>query len=111
MPEELGYEMTNESRTEKRYKPDNLCSVIIRRIGFPSYQFKVRDISSKGTCLLVKENSSVLTDLSIGNQLDIQYHFNDGKSSPEFVRAEVIHITEAEQGRFNGHFLIGIRIL
>ena len=111
MPEALGHEMANESRTEKRYKPDNLCSVIIRRIGFPSYQFKVKDISSKGTCLLVTENSSILSNLSIGNEIDIQYHFNDGTRSPEFFRAEVIHITKADQNPLKGHYLIGIRII
>jgi hypothetical protein len=111
MSEALGYNMAKESRIEKRYKPDNLCSVIMRRIGFPSYQFKVKDISSKGTCLLVTENSSILNELSIGDQLDIQYHYNDGSRSPEFLRAEVIHITKAEQNPLRGHYLIGIRII
>jgi hypothetical protein len=104
-------EMVNDRRNENRYKPDNLCSIIIRRIGFPSYQFKVKDISSKGTCLLVTENSSILNDLSIGNQIDIQYHYNDGSSSSEFFRAEVIHITKADQNPHKGHYLIGIQFV
>jgi len=111
MAKKVVYEMKNERRRDKRYKPDDLCSVIIRMIGFPSYQFKVREVSLRGTCFFVKEDSSILNLVQIGDRIDIQYHFNDGSRSSEFHNAEIIHITKVDEELFKGHLYIGVKVL
>lgn len=76
----------------------------------PVHQFKLRDISASGMGILVKEDSAVLTDLKVGDTLDMKYYPLD-LSEPEHMNTEIRHITKAEEERFKGHYFVGLLIL
>jgi hypothetical protein len=75
------------------------------------YQFKIWDMSTNGMCLLVKEDSKVLNHVKVGDVLDMKYYPTEVLSPVESLKTEVKHITKDAQGRFKGHFMVGLSIL
>ena len=75
------------------------------------YQFKVWNISSKGMCLLVREDSDVLKYIEVGNAMDMKCYKTDSSLPPENLNIEIKHITKQDTGRFKGHYLVGLLIL
>lgn len=75
------------------------------------YQFKIWNLSSKGACLLVKEDSSVLDHLKVGDIVNMRYSRADSSEAGEYMKTEIRHITTHKEGRFKGHCLVGISIL
>ena len=74
------------------------------------YQFKLRDMSTQGLCILVKGDSAVLQYLKVGDTLDIQYNPPQAKGTPATFETRIRHITAKEQDAPGGHFLIGLEI-
>ncbi len=106
--------MTNKF-TEKRSEPrsiiDQYYSVefSVKGTAFV-YQFKIWDLSSKGICVLVQENSGVLKHLKTGHILNMKYYAKDSLKRTE-LKTEIKHITKDDTGRFKGHYLVGLSIL
>ncbi len=75
------------------------------------YQFKIWDMSSKGLCVLVKEDSDLLNHLNVGEILDLKYYTTDPSRPIEHLKTQIKHITKDEQGRFKGLYLVGLSIL
>lgn len=110
-----GYIMANktkERRSERRNIIDQYYSVefSIRDCPF-TYQFKIWDISRKGICVLVKEDSDLLNHLTVGDILSLKYYTTNTSKPIEFLKTEIRHITKDEKGRFKGLFLVGLSIL
>ena len=76
-----------------------------------TYQFKIWNISSKGLCVVVKEDSEILKHLKVGDVLKIKYYQTNASQPAEFLTTEIRHITPDEEGRFKGHYLVGFLIL
>jgi hypothetical protein len=76
----------------------------------PIFQFRVRDISPSGMGVLVNEGSMALKYLKIGQVLDMKYNPADPDGSPEQMETEIRHITLLADGRYRGHYLVGLRI-
>ena len=76
-----------------------------------SYQFKIWDVSMKGMCVLVREDSNLLKYVKVGDILNMKYYPKEMVDTIENLRTEVKHITKDDQGRFKGHYLIGLSIL
>jgi hypothetical protein len=101
-----------EKRSEPRLAPGQYHSVEIPIKGLPyTYQFKIWDRSSKGVCVVVKEGSEFLQYLKVGDIFDMKYYGEDPREPAESLKTEVRHITKDEEGRFKGHYLVGISIL
>jgi hypothetical protein len=102
----------NEKRSEPRSIIDQYYSVefSIRNCPF-TYQFKIWNISSKGICVLVKEDSELLNYLKVGDILNLKYYTTDTSKLIEFLKTEIRHITKDESGHFKGLFLVGLSIL
>jgi hypothetical protein len=100
-----------ERRSEPRSIIDKYYSVefSIRNCPF-TYQFKIWDISRKGICVLVKEESDLLHYLSVGDILDLKYYSTDPSKAIEFLKTEIRHITKQKTGRFKGIYLVGLSI-
>jgi hypothetical protein len=99
----------NERRVESRTIPDQYHSVQFTKQGLDiTYQFKIWNISSKGMCILVRQDSPVLKHLKVGDILDMSYYLEDGKRPAEESRTEIIHITKGEPGQFEGHYMVGL---
>jgi len=80
--------------------------------GLPyTYQFKIWDRSSKGICVVVKKDSEFLKYLRVGDIFDMKYYGEDPREPAEYLKTVVRHVTKDEEGRFKGHYLIGISIL
>jgi len=101
-----------ERRSEPRSVIDRYYSVefSISDCAFV-YQFKIWDMSSKGICVLVKEDSDLLNQLKVGEILNLKYYTTDSSKPIEFLKTEIKHITKDEQGRFKGVCLVGLSIL
>ncbi|MEJ2656620.1 MAG: hypothetical protein P8012_05420 [Desulfobacterales bacterium] len=75
----------------------------------PSYLFKLRDISSNGPCILVKQDSSVFNELKVGDILDMEYN------QPESVGAGILLKTQIASkiphDRYTGHSVVELAII
>lgn len=101
-----------EKRSEPRSIIDRYYSVEFALKGMDFvYQFKIWNMSSKGMCVLIKEDSVVLEHLKAGDILDMKYYSTDSSASATYLQTEIRHITKDDQGRFKGHFLVGLSIL
>lgn len=100
-----------EKRSEKRAFPKGFHGAEIKLIGIPLYQFKLKDISDNGASLLMKENSSMINHLKIGQSLKIKFYSDDHPEFNGYLESEIKHITKIDKGRYKGHCLVGVQIL
>jgi hypothetical protein len=101
-----------EKRSEPRTELEEYHSVEFKIADLGSlYQFKVWNISSKGMCLLVREDSDVLKHIEVGDVMDMKCYRTDSSLPPENLKIEIKHITKEDLGRFKGHYLVGLLIL
>ncbi len=75
------------------------------------YQYRIRDISPAGLCILVKEDSPILDHIKPGDIMNMNYYPINTKCPSEHLKTEIRHITKDEQGRFKGHYMVGLKIL
>jgi len=75
-----------------------------------SHQFKLRDLSPRGICIMAREESSILKHLMVGDILNMRYYKADLPEPSDYIKTEIRHITREEGGRFKGHYLIGLAI-
>lgn len=111
MDQDTSGSQAGEKRSEERKHIDQYYSVEfpVKDLG-RVYQFKIWDLSSKGMCILVKDDSKVLGHLKVGEVVKMKYYHADTLSPVEHVETEVKHITKEEAGRFKGHHMIGLSI-
>ena len=74
-----------------------------------AYLFKLRNIPSKGLCILVKEDSPVLNKLKIGDILNMEYNPPESSDSPKLLKTQVASKTSYD--RSTGHSLVGLSII
>lgn len=107
--------MTNnglEKRSEPRTELEKYHSVEFKvQEQGNLYQFKIWNLSAKGMCLLVRDDSEILSDLEVGRVLDMKYYTTDFSQPAEALKTEIKHITKEEEGRFKGHVLVGLLVL
>jgi len=105
-------EMGSERRTELRKILESYYSVEFSVSSeLPAHQFKVRDISPSGIGILVNESSAVLAYLKVGDVLEMKYNPSNASELAEYLKTEIRHITKVKQGRYRGHYLVGMLIL
>ncbi len=100
-----------ERRSEPRSTKIRNYRIEIKLVGEPIYQFKVKDISTKGAGLLITENSAFLKLIKVGKIIDANFISPHGSNPSGFYKTEIKHITEVNEGRYKGHRLVGILIL
>lgn len=76
-----------------------------------AYQFKIWNISPKGMCILLREDSVVLNHVRVGDVLEMKYYGADSPRTTEHLKTKIQHITKDDQGRFKGHYLVGLSIV
>jgi len=103
-------------QTERRSEQRNITEIYysvefsIKGLNY-IYQFKLRDISQNGMCITVKENSPVLQHIKVNDLLDMKYYSVETADKTDKIITKIKHITKQEQGRFQGHSLVGLEIL
>lgn len=75
------------------------------------YQFRIWDTASSSMCVLVKETSEVLPLLKVGDTVKVKYYYSNSPWPSEALKTIIRHVTRNDQGRFKGHFLVGLEIL
>jgi hypothetical protein len=101
-----------DRRSEKRSTADRYYSVQFAALGMPSfYQFKLWNISPSGLSIIVKENSVVLRHIKVGDTIEMTYYLTDSQGAHENLKTQIKHITRNVDGRFKGHYLVGLSIL
>ncbi len=102
----------DEKRSEPRTILDKYYSVQFRLNGEgPYYLFKLRDISSNGLCILVKEDSGVLKHLKVGDMLTMEFKPPELAGTSKLLKTQIRHISKGKEGRFMGHYLVGLKTL
>ena len=102
----------SEKRYESRTEVDQHYSV---ELSIPDanliYQFKIWNLSSRGRCIVVKEDSDLLKHLKVDNILKMKYYPTDSSCPKKYLKTQIKHITKDKQGRFRNHILVGLFIL
>ncbi|MFC1867552.1 hypothetical protein ACFL0H_05400 [Thermodesulfobacteriota bacterium] len=75
------------------------------------YQFKLWNESSEAMRVIVREGSEILSRLKVGKRFNMKYYSNDVSCTSRHLKTEILHITRADDGRFKGHYLVGLSIV
>ncbi|MFC1866963.1 hypothetical protein ACFL0H_02355 [Thermodesulfobacteriota bacterium] len=82
----------------------------IKGLGLP-HQFRIWDSFSGSMSVLIREDSSTLPLLKVGDTLDTKYYSVNSIYPSENMRTLIRHITKKSEGRLRGHYLVGLKIL
>jgi len=101
-----------DKRIEKRFEINRYYSVefLINGLGC-LYQCKLWNISKKGMCILVKDDSPVLEHYKVGDILNMRYYEEDSNMPTEYLKTQIKHISKDTSDRFKRHMLVGLYIL
>ncbi len=116
--------MKNNSKTnnfvEKRTSPRNYLDIFYSvEITVSAndntslcYQFKLRNISESGMCVIVSEKSEILNHLQTGSVIDIKYCPINPEYPHKKMRTQIKHITYVpnKKAAGKGHYYIGLLI-
>jgi hypothetical protein len=102
---------SKDRRSEPRMDVERFHSVEIN-LGapLPIYQFNLRDISENGVCILVKEDSPIIENIKVGQELDLIYYAMDvsrGNITKQ-LKTTIRHITKGKPGHYKGHYMVGV---
>lgn len=75
------------------------------------YHFKLWTMASTNMCILVKEDSEILSQLKEGDTLNMKYYADDAFCPAENRNTAIRHVTKDDHGRFKGHYLVQLEIL
>lgn len=99
----------SDRRTELRETLDPFYSVELAIEGSCArYQFKLRNISTKGLCIVVRGDSAVMEKLAVGDVFIVKLYQDSEPHSVKSASAQIRHITEQNEGRYEGHCLVGL---
>ncbi len=106
------HETGNDRREAERTSEKKYYSVqfAVKDLGY-FYQFKIRDVSALGLCILVDEKSNVLKHLKVEDVLEMKYYLSESVGTTETFKTAIRHITKNADKRFKGHYQIGLQIL
>ena len=76
-----------------------------------SYHFKLWNIASESMCILVKEDSKILSGLKEGATFNMKYYADDPLYPAEYRETAIQNIDKDDHGKFKGHYLVHLEIL
>jgi hypothetical protein len=80
--------------------------------GLPiAYQFRLWNNSPKEMRILVRKDSAVLPRLKVGDKLKMKYYPVDPHRPKVGRETAITEIAEDEQGKFDGHSVVGLEIV
>jgi hypothetical protein len=108
-----GNERVNDSveyRSEAKTNLDEYYSVqfFINGKG-PGYLFKLRNISSNGLCILVKQDSSVFKKLNVGDILDMEYNQPGSFGAGILLKTRIT--SKIPHDRYTGHSIVELSVI
>ena len=100
-----------ERRSEIRKNIEQPRKIELKLPSLPIYLFKVKDTSPNGLCFLVREDSDILNHIQVGQILQLKDYPEDNGTALELLMCEIKHITNPDNGPFQGHRLVGLLVL
>jgi len=101
-----------ERRSEPREQVDQYYNVEFLTDGLDAaHKVNIWDKSTKSICLLVKEDSDILTQLKVGDTLKMIYYPTDSVYPCVYVGATIRHITKRGHARLKDHYSVGLEFL
>jgi hypothetical protein len=98
--------------TESAKEAEHYYSVEFPVKGFDfQYQFKIRRIGAESMCILIREDSNILKRLKVGSILTMKYRPIDAACPSDYFDTAIVNITKNREGRFKGHYLVGLKIM
>ena len=100
-----------ERRREKRNYALSEPMVELKFPGCPIYQLKLKEISPRGAGIIVRPDSKVFGLISVGQVLKLRL-LSPVKSEilvGDFA-ATIERISELREGRYKGHFVVGVSL-
>ena len=73
------------------------------------YQFKLRNISSNGPCILVKQDSPVFTELQVGDILDMEYSKPESLGESKLFKTQIT--SKDTHDCYTGHSIVELTII
>ena len=108
----INFESILEKRSEPRTDAEKIHSVEINLKGsVPIYQFKLRDVSVNGACILVKEGSPILEHIQVGQVMDMRYYYGDRSNPSNIFKTQIKRIAKPKEKGITGHYQVGVAIL
>ena len=74
------------------------------------YQSKLWNNSTSSMFALVKENSDILQWIHVGDVLNMKYYTRDSLCPTRNFDTKIDYIIKDMEGRFKGHYLVGLEI-
>ena len=103
--------METEKRSEVRQQAKRFYHAEIRLVGVPVYEVKLKNVSTKGSCVLVKEDSLLINHLKAGQKVLVKYYLENRDKAGKGFAATVKYIKMIKEGQFKGHYLVGLEKL
>jgi hypothetical protein len=75
----------------------------------PGYLFKLRNISSTGPCILVKQDSSVFKELKVGDILDMEYNQPESFGVCKLLKTRIT--SKIPHDRYSGHSIVELSVV
>jgi hypothetical protein len=109
-----GYVNRETSSLEKTcshppFVPFHSVEIAVDGLAIP-YQFKIWQNPSMPMCLLVREDSEIVSRLKEGDVLNMRYYSEASKYPTEHMETEILQIEKNQEGRFKGHYWIALGI-
>ena len=74
------------------------------------YQFKIWNLAESSMSFLVKEGSTLLQNLKVGDTISMRYYSDNSPNPTESLPTEIRNITKEENGKFKGHYFVSLAI-
>ena len=75
----------------------------------PGYLFKLRNISSNGHCILVKQDSFVFKALNVGDILDMEYNQPESFGVGTLLKTRIT--SKIPHERYSGHSIVELSVI
>lgn len=75
----------------------------------PTYLFKLRNISSNGPCILVKQDSPVFKELKVGDILDMEYNQPESLGASKQFKTQIA--SKNSHDLYTGHSIVELFII
>lgn len=103
---------STDRRSEYRNLADLYYSVELSIQGMDyTYQFKLRDISTKGMCILIKDASNILSYIKVDDIVNMKYYSKESITKTDTIKTKIKHITKGYLGQFKGHYMVGLEVI
>jgi hypothetical protein len=80
--------------------------------GVPTYQFKMRDLSTNGAGLIARTDSNFLNMIHVGQKLEVRLiSFSHTTGPSGRYQTKIKHVSEIKNGRFRGHMAVGLSFI